>query len=66
MAGRIGWRMWRDPVLGDLWVIELLADRIVGYTGPVLEAFDLNLEHFERDPGFLRRTAERWRHDPGP
>jgi len=62
VVDRVYRRVWRDPVLGDVWVLEILDGHVVGYAGPVhgSDKPPDDLLRFERDPGFLRRIDDQF------
>jgi hypothetical protein len=64
---RIERRVWRDPVLQNVWVLEFFGGHIVGYAGPIRRGErtpDLGTLRFERDAGFLRGLGERFERYP--
>jgi len=69
MSERVERAMWRDPVLGDVWAVEILMGRVVGYAGPISahsRPLDIDTLRFERDPAFLRGIAERFERPRDP
>ena len=60
MDRRVQRIVWRDPVLGDVWILEILEGRVVGYAGPVHrdEKPPDDWSRLERDPEFLRRIGD--------
>jgi hypothetical protein len=55
--------IWKDPVSGRLWAVELLRDRVVGCCGPLdprgADATSIGGGAFERDRSMLRALDDR-------
>jgi len=63
MSGDVHLKLWRDPIEGHMWVIEVVEGTITGCAGPVKEgeiAGALGTMSLERDPGLLRGIRGRY------
>jgi len=62
MSGNVDLRLWRDPIEGHIWALEVVGNTITGCAGPLgeVDIAALDTVALERDSGLLRGMRGRY------